>query len=293
MHFKQAKYLSIIQSQRLYATFIFLNALRLRMRRTAVFIVTLILFASSLIVIGPVNSVTKPSVPVFTVQLTDRSYNEPPAYQTDPYTGETKLIWAGGYVDNKTLDFTIKNQPFTRYKDANGNDVELYYKIQHKGHFEDWSDSPSFNIDIVRPSSSEDTFASFIISKFSGWDISPNGTVDIRVKAITGYYSVDNSYPWPGRSFLNTVSESDWSATKEIHMNYGAIIIPPGASPTSTTLPSQEPTATTDQSGSQSVTQLNPDWMQIAVVALLVAIAVLLALVVVFLHRRSVNKAQV
>jgi len=193
--------------------------------------------------IKPVNAQTvpKPSMPEFTVQLVDRSYNEPPAYQTDPYTGETKLIWAGGHVDNKTLDFTIKNQPFTRYKDANGNDVELYYKIQHKGYFEDWSDSPSFNIDIVRPSSSEDTFASFTISKFSGWDISPNGTVDIRVKAITGYYSVDNSYPWPGRSFLNTVSESDWSNTQTISISDGSVSVSTSPDPAQSQTPTPTP----------------------------------------------------
>jgi hypothetical protein len=266
------------------------------MRKYVILMLIAVLALSSLMIINPSKSqITKPSVPEFTVQLTDRSYDEPPRYQTDPYTGETKLTWVGGHVENKTFDFTIKNQPFTPYKDSNGNYIELYYKIRHKGHFEEWSDSlSSNNIDTLKSSSSEYTLTSFIVSKNPGWgwDISANGIVDIQVKALIGYYSlVDDPYDHfiGKRAVFTTVGESDWSSTQTITIGSNVSTPTPTTSPTSTTpvSPSQSPYATPLQPNTQSDVLFGLSWEQAAVVVLGVLVAVLATTLVYSLRKRA------
>jgi len=263
------------------------------MRRYVILIFIAILTLSSLMIIKPATSqITTPSVPEFTVQLVDRSYDEPPTYQTDPYTGETVLIWAGGHVENKTFDFTIKNQPFTPYKNADGKDVELYYKIRHKGQFEEWSTIFAPKEDVVQFSGSRSTFVSFIVGEGTWGGISPNGIVDIQVKALIGYYSlVKDPYDhFTGYSAVFTaVEESDWTNTQTIIMNDSTITISPNASPTATVSPSQNTILTPNKSAPQTAAFLGLDWLQVATIVLLGIIAVLLVCMVVFLRNRSIN----
>lgn len=56
------------------------------------------------------SSITKPSVPEFTVKLVDSSYDVPTTYSIDPYTGQN-VTHAGSHVESRTLDVKIKNQP--------------------------------------------------------------------------------------------------------------------------------------------------------------------------------------
>ncbi|MCL2133973.1 MAG: hypothetical protein FWH37_00210 [Candidatus Bathyarchaeota archaeon] len=101
-----------------------------------------VLLLSSLLVltITPVNvqAVSKPSVPQFNIKLIDNSYDIPPITTTyiDQYTGKENTYTENGYhVSRKTLEVTIKNQPFTPYTNATGHEINLYYVIQFKGHF--------------------------------------------------------------------------------------------------------------------------------------------------------------
>ena len=97
------------------------------MRKIATLLVVLILTVSSLIMAKPACASTpKPSVPEFTLKYVDHSYDVPPTYSTDPYTGKTVMTQAGYHVENKSIEVTIKNQPFTNYKDASGNNVMLF-----------------------------------------------------------------------------------------------------------------------------------------------------------------------
>ncbi len=158
-----------------------------------------------------------PSVPEFSVKYVDRSYEDPPVYQKDPYTGENKLVWGGGHVTNKTVDIVITNQPFTPYKIADGKDVELHYQIRHKGHFEEWTEG-SYS-ETIRASSSGTTTATYIVGKDTWWQVSTNSTVDIQIRAQIGYYSmVYDPYarPWDMRAVLNLAGESDWSSVQTV-----------------------------------------------------------------------------
>jgi hypothetical protein len=243
-------------------------------------ILLVIMALSSLIIVesASAQSISTPSVPEYTVQLVDRSYDESPTYQTDPYTGQTALIWDGRHVDNKTFDFTIKNQPFTPYKNADGKDVELYYKIRHKGQFEEWSTIFAPKEDIAPSSGSGNTFVSFIVGEGTWGGISPNGSVDIQVKSLIVYYSlVDDPYnrPWDQSAVFTAVGESDWSNTQTITLADGSV--PTSASPNPTPTSTQNPTPT------PTVPELS--WL--VVVPLIVGV---FAIAVILRHRKTISQ---
>jgi len=85
-----------------------------------------------------VQAVSKPSVPEFSLQFVDNSYDVPPTFSKDPFTGETVMTKEGYHVDNRTIEVKIKNQPFTPYTDSQGNGSGLWYDIRWKGHFDDY-----------------------------------------------------------------------------------------------------------------------------------------------------------
>jgi hypothetical protein len=107
------------------------------MRKNVALLFILILTVSGLIMVRPAYSAIKPSVPEFTLEVVHSSDDHPAIYSIDPYTGENMTI-VQARVDYITeIVITIKNQPFTPYKDSNGNWIELYYNVQSKGHFSD------------------------------------------------------------------------------------------------------------------------------------------------------------
>ena len=102
-----------------------------------------ILVITSLIVVKPIfaQSISKPSVPEFTLKFVDASYDVPTTYTIDPYTGQN-VTHQGYHVNNTILVMTIQNQPLV-YQ-FNGNESfgseSFYYNIQVKGHYaENWT----------------------------------------------------------------------------------------------------------------------------------------------------------
>ena len=89
-------------------------------RKDLAWVLTLIMIASSLslLMVKPAyaKSITTPSIPQFSVTFIGRGYDS------------TAL------VDNRTLIFTIRNQPFTTYKDSDDNEIGLYYNFRVKEH---------------------------------------------------------------------------------------------------------------------------------------------------------------
>lgn len=67
-----------------------------------------------------VSGIPKPSVPEFTLKYLDYSYDVPPTYGIDQYTGENVTVKYGYHVDNRSIEFTFKNQPFAPYTDSSG-----------------------------------------------------------------------------------------------------------------------------------------------------------------------------
>ncbi|MCL2643760.1 MAG: hypothetical protein FWD52_09735 [Candidatus Bathyarchaeota archaeon] len=133
------------------------------------------------------ESVSKPSVPQFSVRVVGDYYYIPPTTTTnvDPYTGkETTTTTKGYYQDEREIEISIKNQPLTPYTDTNGQKYSLYYKVQFKGHFGDkWQNfRPTFQ------SNSEYT------TVYSGQKYVPDAgsQMDFRVEAIVGRWFGDD-----------------------------------------------------------------------------------------------------
>ncbi|MGE5575377.1 MAG: hypothetical protein ACM3UL_04515, partial [Ignavibacteria bacterium] len=162
--------------------------------------------------ISPVTGTTNPIAPEFTLQYADHSYDVPPVYKTDPFTGQSVISQSGYHQDNRTIDVTIKNQPFTPSTFADGNVTELRYNARLKGHFEDWSTTNySTSITEVKSTSGGYTVISFYIG---GLHISPGGQIDVQVKALIGYH-----YYHPNEcmgDYFVTLTDSGWSDTQTI-----------------------------------------------------------------------------
>jgi hypothetical protein len=236
------------------------------------------------------SSITKPSVPEFTVQLIDSSYDVPTTYSTDPYTGEN-VTHAGYHVESKSIEVRIKNQPFTPYwiqENENNWTINFFYNIRVKGHFgQDWTEiyHPSDGFPIQ--SDSEYTVKSF--SSTGGEDFydtstsvihAPSGgQVDFQVEAMIGYVSRKYvgdygpfSYPW-----VFTGETSGWSETRTITI------------PTSTSSPpDQTPTPTPDKEPQQT----EPMEIILAVALTVTAVSVGVGLLVYFKkrHHAKINK---
>jgi hypothetical protein len=168
-------------------------------------------------------SIPEPSVPEFTVEYVDNSYYVPPTYGVDEYSGETVQIGGGFTVTNKSIELTIKYQPFTRYcfKDENGTHaVDLSYKIGYKGHFgEDWYYTTETAFD-----SGYDTVVLFWLecggsrpSIFLG-PLSAGDKVDFQVQARIGYrnYVRLPSHVMDPGVYEYIGETSEWSNTQTI-----------------------------------------------------------------------------
>jgi len=185
-----------------------------------------------------------PSVPKFTLELVDYSYDVPPVTTTtiDQFTGKEVVTTTPGYrVENKSIEITVKNQPFTPYDDAEGHLINLYYDVRFKGHFgseADWEQpfykpirNGIYGTTKQNPqSSSEYTVISFS-SEFQDGDV-----VDFQVQTLEGFYTL-----WEpilavhmGTSQF-TGKSSGWSNTQTITISEFQIPSPEPTIPTSLT----------------------------------------------------------
>jgi hypothetical protein len=258
-------------------------------------------------------------VPEFTLKLVAYPYDVAPTTTINPYTGNIVITQAGHHVENRSIEIAIKKQPFTQYKDFNGNNVTLMYNIGWKGHFENsWNyyagkaDTADNTNDYFHASSSE---FSVVVGGLSwnensaGYNFFVNvpsegtqgGQIDFQVRALVGYSNrvyAGDSIPLGAVYYYNFTGEtSDWSNTQSINITDGSVSNSPSNStptlqsspPTATSLasPSQNPTATPIQPISGSPAFFALDFGEIVIIALLGVVAVLLGLVTVYLGRRK------
>lgn len=232
-----------------------------------------------------------PSVPEFSLKVIDNSYDVPPhpSSTNDPDTGDPIPTTVPGYhVDNKTIQITIKNQPFTP-DSSNDKTNNLYYNFSYRGHNEDeWQ---YYTIHGYESGDDEPQFYSQSTSGYTVIEIEApsSGEIDFRVRAQIGYYFTYFgdmlSQIWGHYGFSFEGQVSSWSSPQTINVLTGAqtssILTP---TPTSTASPTttdttNTPTATTKISGIQSDNSTTTTTLLAAIVVLLVVIAVLLILV--------------
>jgi len=195
-----------------------------RTSKTFAFLLILIIAMSclTLLAVKPANAqaIPKLSVPEFTVRYVDSSYYVPPIYGIDEYSGE-KVQTGGGFTNyNKTVELSIKPQPFTPYVDSEGHDVNLEYIVEYRGHFgEEWKRYPhNWNID-----NSYNTVYFGLGSEYSDHSISAphadlgylsaRDPVDFRVKAQVGYYTLGPdpyNLPWDVSLVFTSLGDSGW-----------------------------------------------------------------------------------
>jgi len=169
--------------------------------------------------------IPKPSIPEFTVQFVDRSYDVPITYKTttDPFTGEQITTSSGGYrVINRTIDVSIKNQPFASVDLKNGSVIDLYYSVRAKGHFGDWNDSRTdagYYFMRVASLSADYTLVTLVFG-VDGWSIPDGGKEDFQVKAQAGYLYPHYQGLVQTGTFFASFEESSWTNSKTLPIYY-------------------------------------------------------------------------
>lgn len=174
--------------------------------KPATLLLVAVLAVSSLIAVKslPSLAISKPSVPeILDISFSAHPYDVPPVTSIDPYTGKNITTQAGHRVENKTIDFTVKNQP---YSESEG---KLYYQVGYKGHYGDgWS---SF-FQPISASSGDYTVLAIPSDILSG---PPEGKMDFRIRAGIGHVA---SYEYFMGTYIYELhgEKSDWSSIQTI-----------------------------------------------------------------------------
>lgn len=244
------------------------------------------------------QSISKSSIPSFTVSLVAHPYDVPATTTTtiDQYTGEEIVTTTPGYhVENKSIEIKISNLHFAAYTDADGNAVNLYYNVRVKGHY---SDGEGGNV-VYPESQYTDIFGYATIpavQSSSGYtiisisaDYDDGAKVDFQVQTLEGYftrvspYLVMDYYTW-----IFTGEYGSWSETQTLTI---------GTASQSTATPTMQPsqsaatptyTASTTQNQTSTPIQFLAgfEWQTIVIVVLVVAVSVM-AIGMITLWRRT------
>ncbi|MCL2642922.1 MAG: hypothetical protein FWD52_05380 [Candidatus Bathyarchaeota archaeon] len=205
------------------------------MRKCTVLALIAVLTASILMVhtVAPVSAQAgyKPLVPQVIVKLGGNAYEVSASTETvtDPFTGENYTITHPGYrVADWSFEFTVKNQPFTRYTDADGKKYYLMYVVEFKNHLEGRQGWKAFTR-FFQYETQYTTTTHGVICKYNPSPIKdinslPDGTkLDFRVKAETAYgktvYDPDSisAPPW---TVDVPVASSGWSDVPTITLSF-------------------------------------------------------------------------
>jgi hypothetical protein len=259
-----------------------------------------ILSASAMLMAFPSGVLAaNPSVPEFSLAYVDHSYDVPVTHwtTTDPYTGQQITHSSGGeHIDNRTIDVTIKNQPFTAYKDTTTNNqiVNMYYNIRSKGHFENWnSASGSHGQSGLQASTSATTAVSFNVGY---WNVPQGGQIDFQVQATLSYINSTYSGGCFTGSQTIVVGQSSWSDTKTLIIGNPTSPSPttqPTWSPNPTAIPTSNPytpTATPTQPNILNGILSGSNFEQTALIVMAVIIACFVIVVMALLRKTTTKK---
>jgi len=200
------------------------------MSKLATLMLITALVLSGLVIVGSAfaKSISKPSVPEFTVELVDSAYDVPTTYEVDPYTGEN-MTQDGYHLVSTSIQVKIKNQPFTPYEiqDLDGHNwtVNFFYNIRIKGRFtEGW-------IELYNPSDGhvrQDSESEYTVRAYSLGEntdtvlgtkmirLPDEGLIDFQVEAMIGYVDREIIIPVPGTGWIFVGETSGWSTTQTL-----------------------------------------------------------------------------
>jgi hypothetical protein len=146
------------------------------------------------------DSVTKPAVPEFTVELVDEGYQ----------------------INLRTVIVKITNQPFEPYTDSDGRKIDFYYNIRLKGHNkENWTEvynagempTQSNSAYTIIEYNSEGNYTFILGPTSNSLEVTPNGQVDFQVEAMIGHTYEESAGL---RSWAFVGERSGWSEAQTI-----------------------------------------------------------------------------
>ena len=152
---------------------------------------------------SPTSSNATPSIPTFTVTLTNTSYTVITTYYTDPQTG-ANITKAGYFVNAENLTFIIQNQPNVNYYLIRWttpyaiNWTYLYeaYPVnatlaQSSGSETVWALSGTYGSFYISPS---DWVNGYTFSASPEFSFESNATIEFQVQALNGQYGLVTDY---------------------------------------------------------------------------------------------------
>ncbi len=242
-----------------------------------------------------VDSISKPSVPEFSVRIVAYPYDVPAKNTTtiDQYTGkETTTTQPGYHVENKSIEIAIKNPQFTPititeytpvshywYENYVPTPIEcnytadLYYNTQVKGHFGNDNDWTSVGSSSYPPQSNAQLDSEYTVISIKAADYPNDAVLDFRVQALIGYYvPYGRNVVIFGFDFYG--KGSDWSNIQTLNISEASVSVFP--SPTiPNTLPSQDSTTTPDQTTTPTVdSPLQQETFAIAIFIIVAGVSV-------------------
>jgi hypothetical protein len=236
------------------------------------------------------SDIPKPSVPEFSLKVVAYPYDVAPTITIDPYTGKNITTSYGYREENKSIEVTIKNQPFTSTLDASGNYTSLYYDVRFKGHYsDDWYYADS----AYNASNSDYTVIAISLRQIAlvspgERPISDGDQIDFKVRALIGY-KITKAYDSIGlppelRYYHEFIGQAgDWSNTQTITIGESQTpTLSPSPSPTATSSPATTPTPTPSQEPQQTE-QIEP----IVGAAIVVAVTVVGVGLLIYLIKRK------
>ena len=209
------------------------------MSKSAPLLLITVLVLSSSVMVGSAfaQSTPKSSVPEFTLEYVDNSYDVSPTATatTDPYTNKTTTTTIPGrHVENKTIEATIKN-----------NLGASYYNFRYKGHYEnEWNYYP-FDPNASLPyyladaygvpyEASTTEYTVVTLPPYFLEGVTEGGEVDVQVQALFGAFRAEPyghfvPLPAPTYDFYFEGTTSDWSNTQTVQ--FGEIQTPSPSPP--------------------------------------------------------------
>ena len=184
--------------------------------------------------------IAKPSVPEFTV------------------ASEFRAALVEGSNDYKSIEVTIKNQPFAPYYDVSiGWHIRLYYNIRFKEHHaQNWTIRFANEDMPIQSNNSGCTKISFGFREASY--APPYNQMDIQVAAFEGYIHRELNPNWTGGSLFDLYpyvfagETSGWSPTQTITIPQASPFESSTTNPTEPILSNPTPTNTPTPTGSPS-----------------------------------------
>jgi hypothetical protein len=187
---------------------------------------------------------SRPSIPDFTLALTNHSYDVPnsTSITIDQTTGNKVVETSPGYhVENKTIDIMVQNPAFTPQVKPNHYSINLYYDVRFKGNSEtNWTELYHYDEDTNNLEAA--TLSAYTIISLPQ-DYFSERLVDFQVAAINATQIIDASsttlpfYYWRYQA-------SGWSDIHTLDLFDGQVTITQYVNPeyASSSLPAETPT---------------------------------------------------